>query len=71
MTTTYNLNFYPKEIEDSDDIEPYFGSICDIPTLEKAKQVMELYVSKGFNVALWMIEQSETRIMVVKDEQKR
>jgi len=71
MTTTYNLNFYPKEMEDSNDIASYFGSIRDIPTLEKAKKAMDLYASKGFNVALWEVKQSETRIMVVKDEQKR
>ena len=69
MQTSYSLNFYPKELAESEDIELYFGSIRDIPTLEKAKQVMELYISKGFNVAIWEIKQSETRIMVIKDKE--
>ena len=69
MQTSYTLNFYPKEMAGSEDIEPYFGSIRDIHTLEKAKQVMELYVSKGFDVAIWEIKHSETRIMTVKDKE--
>lgn len=63
---SYTLDFYPEEMADAKDIDNYFGSIKDIQTLEKAKEVMELYVKKGFKVALYEVRCKETRLWVVK-----